>query len=86
MIQIKETLKAVEEALQAYRDIDYITFSGKGEATLHPGFPAIVSGVRRTCAALGLSTHSARLRNVRLFHQPGRYFFVQSRHRVLRVA
>jgi len=44
---VGEVLKAVEEALKRYRDIDYLTFSGNGEPTLHPQFPAIASEVRR---------------------------------------
>jgi wyosine [tRNA(Phe)-imidazoG37] synthetase (radical SAM superfamily) len=42
----EEVLQAVREALQEYRDIDYLTFSGNGEATMHPHFPLIASGVR----------------------------------------
>ncbi len=37
--------RALEQALQIDRDIDYITFSGNGEPTLHPRFPDIVSDV-----------------------------------------
>lgn len=44
---VEELLQAVREALQVYRDIDYLTFSGNGEPTLHPQFPSIVSGVRQ---------------------------------------
>jgi len=41
-------LRAVEIGLQMHGpDIDTITFSGNGEPTLHPDFPAIVSEVRR---------------------------------------
>jgi len=43
---VDEVLHAVLQALQFYRDIDYLTFSGNGEATLHPEFPQIVAGVR----------------------------------------
>ncbi|RLC67307.1 MAG: radical SAM protein [Chloroflexi bacterium] len=44
----EEILQAVEQALRrTRRELDYITFSGNGEPTLHPRFPEIVSGVRR---------------------------------------
>lgn len=43
---VDEVLHAVLEALQYYRDLNYLTFSGNGEATLHPEFPQIVAGVR----------------------------------------
>ncbi len=40
-----EILRAIEIALQQYPHIDYLTFSGNGEPTLHPEFPVIVSEV-----------------------------------------
>lgn len=42
----QQVLKEVRQALQGLQDIDCLTFSGNGEPTLHPQFPAIVSGVR----------------------------------------
>jgi wyosine [tRNA(Phe)-imidazoG37] synthetase (radical SAM superfamily) len=42
-----QVLQEVKQALQEVNDIDYLTFSGNGEPTPHPQFPAIVSGVRR---------------------------------------
>jgi len=44
---VPAVLQAVEEALRARRDFDYLTFSGNGEPTLHPHFPEIVSGIVR---------------------------------------
>jgi len=44
---VERVLAAVEEALRTRRDFDYLTFSGNGEPTLHPGFPEIAAGVRR---------------------------------------
>lgn len=38
---------AVEASLRRYPFVDYLTFSGNGEPTLHPQFATIVSGVRR---------------------------------------
>ena len=44
---VDEVLRAVREGLAAHPDIDYLTFSGNGEATLHPEFPEIAAGVRQ---------------------------------------
>jgi len=38
-------LSRIENVLRKPRSIDYLTFSGNGEPTLHPEFPAIVDGV-----------------------------------------
>jgi wyosine [tRNA(Phe)-imidazoG37] synthetase (radical SAM superfamily) len=43
---VDDVLQAVGEGLQAMPDINYLTFSGNGEATLHPQFSHIVAGVR----------------------------------------
>jgi wyosine [tRNA(Phe)-imidazoG37] synthetase (radical SAM superfamily) len=45
--EVEEVLQVIRDALQVYRDIDYLTFSGNGEATLHPHFPGIAAGVRQ---------------------------------------
>ncbi len=39
-------LSAVSEALTSDVEADWLTFSGNGESTVHPDFPAIVRGVR----------------------------------------
>jgi wyosine [tRNA(Phe)-imidazoG37] synthetase (radical SAM superfamily) len=44
---VENVLAAVDEALLTFTEIDYLTFSGNGEPTLHPCFPDIVSAVRR---------------------------------------
>ena len=41
-----QVLIEVENALKKPRTIDYLTFSGNGEPTLHPEFPTIVQGVK----------------------------------------
>lgn len=41
----EEVRTAVEEALQSASEIDYITFSGNGEPSLHPDFSDIVDDV-----------------------------------------
>ncbi len=43
----EQVLQAVREALRTHQHIDYLTFSGNGEATLHPQFVQIASGVRQ---------------------------------------
>ncbi|MBG0783649.1 MAG: radical SAM protein [Anaerolineaceae bacterium] len=42
-----EVFEAVEKALKKPRSMDFLTFSGNGEPTIHPDFPEIVKGVRR---------------------------------------
>ncbi|HQE93582.1 MAG TPA: radical SAM protein [Anaerolineae bacterium] len=44
---IDAVLQAIEIALRRYPHVDYLTFSGNGEPTLHPYFPAIVAATRR---------------------------------------
>ena len=41
-----EVFEAVEKALQKPRSMDFLTFSGNGEPTIHPDFLEIVKGVR----------------------------------------
>jgi wyosine [tRNA(Phe)-imidazoG37] synthetase (radical SAM superfamily) len=41
-----DVFAAVETALKKPRTIDYLTFSGNGEPTIHPDFPEIVRGVK----------------------------------------
>jgi wyosine [tRNA(Phe)-imidazoG37] synthetase (radical SAM superfamily) len=40
-----EVLRAVRLALQRFPNVDYITFSGNGEPTLHPAFPQIAAAI-----------------------------------------
>lgn len=42
---VTDVLLNIEKALKKPRTIDYLTFSGNGEPTLHPDFPEIVQGV-----------------------------------------
>ena len=42
---VSDVLLQVEKALMKPRTIDYLTFSGNGEPTIHPDFPEIVEGV-----------------------------------------
>jgi len=42
-----EVFGALEEALEEYPAVSYVTFSGNGEPTLHPQFGEIVEGVKK---------------------------------------
>lgn len=42
---IEDVLQSLEVALRKPRTIEYLTFSGNGEPTLHPDFPVIVKEV-----------------------------------------
>lgn len=44
---VEEVVDAVEKGLKEVGEIDYITFAGNGEPTLHPHFDDVVRGVRR---------------------------------------
>jgi wyosine [tRNA(Phe)-imidazoG37] synthetase (radical SAM superfamily) len=67
---VQEVLHAVQEALQTCQDADYLTFSGNGEATLHPHFPLIASGVRRLRDELRPEVKLAILSNSSTLHLP----------------
>jgi wyosine [tRNA(Phe)-imidazoG37] synthetase (radical SAM superfamily) len=67
---INEVLVAVEEALALDPMIDYLTFSGNGEPTLHPRFPAIVAGVRTLRDQLCPDVKLALLSNSTTAHLP----------------
>jgi wyosine [tRNA(Phe)-imidazoG37] synthetase (radical SAM superfamily) len=62
-----EVFYAIEKALRKPRSMDYLTFSGNGEPTIHPDFPEIVSGVRallthyRPDAKLALLSNSSKV-------------------------
>jgi wyosine [tRNA(Phe)-imidazoG37] synthetase (radical SAM superfamily) len=64
---LKTVVRRIEEALQKQPLVDYLTFSGNGEPTLHPEFPDIVSEVRRlrdrTCPSVRLAilSNSSRI-------------------------
>ncbi|MCB2202595.1 radical SAM protein [bacterium] len=58
-----EVFAAVEAALRKPRTIDYLTFSGNGESTIHPDFPEIVRGVKAIQARLRPEAKLAILSN-----------------------
>lgn len=77
-----EIFEAVEAALKKPRSLDYLTFSGNGEPTIHPDFPEIVRGVKaikdklRPDAKLAILSNSSRVADpevaaaLRLFDAP----------------
>ena len=67
---LDEVLRAVEQALQAHQEIDYLTFSGNGEPTLHPHFVEIAAGVRRLRDRLRPGLKMAMLSNSTTAHLP----------------
>jgi wyosine [tRNA(Phe)-imidazoG37] synthetase (radical SAM superfamily) len=61
---VNEILEAVEQALRNLPEPpDYITFSGNGEATLHPRFKELVTGLRRVRDAFSPRSKTAILSN-----------------------
>ena len=67
---VDEVLHAVRQALQNHRDVDYLTFSGNGEATLHPQFPQIAAGVRELREKLRPEVKLTILSNSSTVHFP----------------
>jgi len=67
---VDDILTAVEQALATHRDVDYVTFSGNGEPTLHPQFPAIAAAVRRLAARLQPDAKLAVFSNCTTLHLP----------------
>lgn len=66
---VDQVLTAVERALKKPRTIDYLTFSGNGEPTIHPDFSHIVHSVikirdrLRPDVKLALLSNSSRVRD-----------------------
>jgi wyosine [tRNA(Phe)-imidazoG37] synthetase (radical SAM superfamily) len=60
----------VEAALRRYPHVDALTFSGNGEPTLHPHFPAIATEVRRLRDALAPNVKLALFSNATTAHLP----------------
>jgi wyosine [tRNA(Phe)-imidazoG37] synthetase (radical SAM superfamily) len=69
---VEAVLAAVGDALAALPEPPaFLTFSGNGEATLHPDFPEIVAGVTALRDRLAPSTRTAVLSNSTRLHDPG---------------
>jgi len=67
---VAAVLQAVETALRRYPHVDALTFSGNGEPTLHPHFPAIVAETRRLRDALAPNVKLALFSNATTAHLP----------------
>jgi wyosine [tRNA(Phe)-imidazoG37] synthetase (radical SAM superfamily) len=68
---VKEILDALEQALKKLPvPPAYITFSGNGEATLHPGFRELVQGVRQLRDSLASEAKTAILSNSTTVNDP----------------
>lgn len=64
----EEILIELKESLNNYKGIDYITFSGSGEATLNPDLGKIIDEIRElTIIKIALITNSSLLKNELVF-------------------
>jgi len=63
-------LHAIETALRRYPHVDALTFSGNGEPTLHPRFPAIVAETRRLRDTVAPNVKLALFSNATTAHLP----------------
>lgn len=68
---VAEVLTALEQALRNLsQPVNYITFSGNGEATLHPGFRELVEGVREIRDRFSPAAKTAILSNSTMVNDP----------------
>jgi wyosine [tRNA(Phe)-imidazoG37] synthetase (radical SAM superfamily) len=67
---VSDVLLQVEKALKKPRTIDFLTFSGNGEPTIHPDFPVIVDEVRKLRDRLRPDVKLAILSNSSRVAQP----------------
>lgn len=67
---VHDVLRAVAAALRRYPHVDALTFSGNGEPTLHPHFPAIIAGTRRLRDAIAPEVKLALFSNATTAHLP----------------
>jgi len=66
---INEIKAALEDALEEYPSVSYITFSGNGEPTLHPDFSIIIDAVKEIRDKAAPSAKEAILSNSALVHR-----------------
>lgn len=62
-VDVDDVGRALTNALKRVGDVDYITFAGNGEPTLHPEFDAVVAAVRRIRDRYATGTPVALLSN-----------------------
>ncbi len=70
MPSIKEIKAALEDTLEEYPSVSYITFSGNGEATLHPDFGKIIDVVKKIRDGAAPQAKVAILSNSALVYKP----------------
>jgi wyosine [tRNA(Phe)-imidazoG37] synthetase (radical SAM superfamily) len=69
-ITAEQVLQAVEEGLRTCSPLpDFLTFSGNGEATMHPDFPQIVDGLIEIRDRISPNTKTAILSNSTLINE-----------------
>ena len=62
-VGVDDVARALTNALKRVGNVDYITFAGNGEPTLHPEFDAVVAAVRRIRDRYAAGTPVALLSN-----------------------
>lgn len=68
---VDSILRSLEFTLRKGDSLDYITFSGNGEPTVHPCFPEIVDGVKRLRDQLAPKVAVSILSNSATLAKPG---------------
>ncbi len=70
--ELKRDIKiGLEKCVAEKTEIDYITFAGNGEPTLHPNFPEIVDYITQLKESLKLDKPTAIFTNAALLHKDG---------------
>ncbi|MCD4738769.1 MAG: radical SAM protein [Anaerolineae bacterium] len=67
---VTAVLTAIEQALRKEHALAYLTFSGNGEPTLHPDFPAIAAQVKELRDELAPHVKLALFSNATTLHRP----------------
>jgi len=70
MPSVDVILTAIEKALKKPRTINYLTFSGNGEPTMHPDFHEIIQGTRELVNKFRPEVKIALFSNASLLSQP----------------
>ena len=60
---VSQVIDALTDALDEYPCVNYITFSGNGEPTIHPHFPEVVHEIKRVKSKIAPRAHLAILSN-----------------------
>ncbi len=68
---VDQIIDALTDALEEFPSVSYITFSGNGEATLHPDFTIIVDEIKTLKSKMAPHARLAILSNSALVHKAG---------------